>query len=126
MDIIISNTSGEPIYQQITDQVKKLIVMGEMPEGTLLPSIRQLAKDLRISVITTKRAYEDLEREGFIRTVPGKGSFVAPYNYEIIRENQLRIIEEKVRDIIKESKLSNLSLEELLEIIRLLYAEYQT
>jgi GntR family transcriptional regulator len=97
MDIIISNTSGEPIYQQITDQMKKLIITGEMQEGAILPSIRQLARNLRISRYYHQRAYEDLEREGFITTVPGKGSFVAPYNYEIIRESQLKMIEEKIR-----------------------------
>lgn len=125
MDILISNTSGEPIYQQITDQIKKLIVKGEIPEGAILPSIRQLAKDLRLSVITTKRAYEDLEREGFIATVPGKGSFVAPCNYEIIRENQLKIIEEKIKDVVRESKLANLTLDELIKVIRVIHAEEQ-
>ncbi|MGI6451426.1 MAG: GntR family transcriptional regulator [Desulfitobacteriia bacterium] len=123
MDIIISNVSGEPIYQQIIDQVKMLIISGEVAEGEALPSIRQLAKDLRISVITTKRAYEELEREGFIRSVPGKGSFVAPYNRELIRENQLKIIEEKLSAVIAESKKLNLSLEEVMEILRYLYLE---
>jgi GntR family transcriptional regulator len=123
MDIIISNVSGEPIYQQIIDQVKMLIISGEVAEGEALPSIRQLAKDLRISVITTKRAYEELEREGFIRSVPGKGSFVAPYDRELIRENQLKIIEEKLSAVIAESKKLNLSLEEVMEILRYLYLE---
>jgi GntR family transcriptional regulator len=123
MDIIISNTSGEPIYQQIIDQTKKLIVTGEMVDGEMLPSIRQLAKDLRISVITTKRAYDELDREGFIRSVPGKGSFVAPHNRELIRESQLRMIEAKLREVIKESKLLNLSLEEIFEILKYLDQE---
>jgi GntR family transcriptional regulator len=123
MDIIISNTSGEPIYQQIIDQTKKLIVTGEMVDGEMLPSIRQLAKDLRISVITTKRAYDELEREGFIRSVPGKGSFVAPHNRELIRESQLKMIEAKLREVIKESKLLNLSSEEIFEILKYLDKE---
>ena len=123
MDIIISNTSGEPIYQQIIDQTKKLIVTGEMVDGEMLPSIRQLAKDLRISVITTKRAYDELEREGFIRSVPGKGSFVAPHNRELIRESQLKMIEAKLREVIKESKLLNLSPEEIFEILKYLDQE---
>ncbi|HHV65082.1 MAG TPA: GntR family transcriptional regulator [Peptococcaceae bacterium] len=123
MDIIISNTSDEPIYQQIIDQVKKMIIAGEVAEGEALPSIRQLAKDLRISVITTKRAYEELEREGFIRSVQGKGSYVAPYNREIIRESRLKMIEEKLRAVIDESKTLNISLEEVIDILRYLYQE---
>lgn len=121
MNIIISNSSGEPIYQQIADQVKALILTGEMSEGELLPSIRQLAKDLRISVITTKRAYEELERDGFIQSVPGRGSFVAPQNREFVRENHLRKIEEKFLEIIAESRMIHLSLEELTGILKVLY-----
>lgn len=123
MDIILSSSSGEPIYQQIIDQVKRMIVTGVMAEGEMLPSIRQLAKDLRISVITTKRAYDDLEREGFIRSVPGKGSFVAPSNSEFIKENQRKLIEEKLTEVIRESRLLNLSLEEIWEILEFLYRE---
>src|SRR5699024_6859254 len=89
MDIIISNSGGVPIYDQITRQMKGLILRGELKEGEALPSMRLLAKELRISVITTKRAYEELEREGFINTVPGKGCFVAPQNPELAREDAL-------------------------------------
>ena len=121
MDIVISNTSGEPIYQQIVDQVKDLIVSEQMEEEEMLPSIRQLAKDLRISVITTKRAYEELEREGFIRSIPGKGSFVAPYNREQIMETRLKQIESKLADIIKESMLLGLSQDDLIGILVNLY-----
>ena len=94
MNIIISNTSGKPIYEQITSQIKNMIVSGELKAEDPLPSMRLLAKELRISLITTKRAYEDLEREGFIVTVVGKGSFVAGASLEIVKEEKLRIIEE--------------------------------
>ena len=94
MDIIISNSAGVPIYEQITQQMKGLILRGELKEGEALPSMRLLAKELRISVITTKRAYEELEREGFLTTVPGKGCFVAPRDLELVREDCLRRVEE--------------------------------
>ena len=94
MNIIISNASGKPIYDQIRDQLKSKIISGELKEGDALPSMRLLAKELRISVITTKRAYEELEREGFIISLTGKGSFVASKNTEFIREEQLRKIED--------------------------------
>ena len=93
MDIVISNASGKPIYEQITGQIKGMILSGVLLEGDALPSMRLLAKELRISVITTKRAYEELEQEGFIETVMGKGSFVAGRNMELIREEQLRLAE---------------------------------
>ena len=96
MDIILSNASGKPIYEQITDQVKEQIMAGALSAGDALPSMRLLAKELRISVITTKRAYEELERDGFLENVPGKGCFVAPQNRELLREAQLRKVEEKL------------------------------
>ena len=96
MDIIIRNSGGVPIYDQITRQMKGLILRGELKEGEALPSMRLLAKELRISVITTKRAYEELERDGFLENVPGKGCFVAPQNRELLREAQLRRVEEKL------------------------------
>ena len=92
MDIMISNSSGKPIYEQITSQIKNLIMTGELKAGDPLPSMRLLAKELRISVITTKRAYEDLERDGFITTMVGRGSFVSESNTEIMKEEQLRIV----------------------------------
>ena len=97
MDIIIRNTGQTPIYDQITRQIKGLILSGAIQEGEALPSMRALARDLRISVITTKRSYEELEREGFITTVPGKGCFVAPRNLELVRENALRQVEEHLQ-----------------------------
>lgn len=123
MNIIISNSSGEPIYEQIIKQIKKLIFIGELNEGDALPSIRNLAQELRISVITTKRAYEELENEGYIITMQGKGSFVAAQNKELLREKRLRIIEEKLGEAVKESRLINLSLEELIDILKILYSE---
>ena len=93
MDIIISNSSSSPIYEQITRQIKDQILQGELKAGDALPSMRMLAKELRISLITTKRAYEELERDGFIETVPGKGCFVSEKNTEFLREEQLRQVE---------------------------------
>lgn len=123
MNIIISNTSGEPIYEQIVKQIKKLIFSGELSESEALPSIRNLAQELRISVITTKRAYEELENEGYIVTMQGKGSFVAAQNKELLREKRLTLIEEKLGEAVKESKVINLSLEELIDILTILYSE---
>jgi len=123
MDIIISNASDKPIYEQITSQVKNMIINGMLQEGDALPSMRLLAKELRISVITTKRAYEDLERDGFIETVAGKGSFVAGKNVEFIKEEQLRIAEEYLQKAVHVAKSGGISLDELVEIITLLYRE---
>lgn len=123
MNIIISNSSGEPIYEQITNQVKSAIMKGELSEGELLPSIRLLAKELQISVITTKRAYEELEREGFIETVPGKGSYVSSQNKELLKEKRLKELESKLTEVITESKLIGLTLLELEEMLRLLFNE---
>ena len=123
MDIIISNSSGKPIYEQIADQVKEQIMAGALAAGDALPSIRALAKDLRISVITTKRAYEELERDGFLENVPGKGCFVAPQNRELLREAQLRRVEEKLTQAIEEARRGAVSLEELKEMLTELYQE---
>lgn len=123
MNIIISNSSGEPIYEQIIKQIKDEIIAGILEEGEALPSIRSLAQELRISVITTKRAYEELEREGYIDTLPGKGSFVRSQNKELLKEKRIKNIEEKLQEAIKESKIVGLSIEELKEIITLLYEE---
>ena len=119
MDIIISNSSGAPIYEQICSQIKGKIISGELKEGDALPSIRLLAKELRISVITTKRAYEELERDGFLVTYAGKGSFVAGENLDLIREEHLRQIEElfcRAKELADQSGLAN---EELYEMLRL-------
>ena len=123
MDIIISNSAGTPIYEQITQQMKGLILRGELREGEALPSMRLLAKELRISVITTKRAYEELEREGFINTVPGKGCFVAPQNPELAREDALRRAEEHLSQAVDIAKTAGLTLSELTETLNLLYGD---
>ena len=121
MDIIIHNSCGIPIYDQIVRQIKALILGGELKEGDALPSMRLLAKELRISVITTKRAYEDLERDGFIVTMTGKGSFVARKNVEFIREEQLRKVEACLQEAADLAKAGGISLEEVTEILCLLY-----
>jgi GntR family transcriptional regulator len=123
MDIVISNSSGKPIYEQITSQIKNLIITGQLKTGDMLPSMRLLAKELRISVITTKRAYEDLERDGFIESVTGKGSFVANKNAEFIKEEHLRIVEQHLQQAIDAARMSAMTLNELIEIITMLYKE---
>ena len=123
MDIILSNSSGKPIYEQITAQVKEQILSGALEAGDALPSMRLLARELRISVITTKRAYEELERDGFLENVPGKGCFVAAQNKELLRENQLRRVEEKLLEAIDEGRKGALSLEQLQEMLANLYQE---
>lgn len=123
MDIIIRNTGDAPIYDQITRQVKGLILRGELKEGESLPSMRLLAKELRISVITTKRAYEELEREGFITTVPGKGCFVAPQDPGLVREETRRRVEEHLSRAVDAAKEGGLPLSELTEALTILYGE---
>ena len=123
MDIIISNSSGKPIYEQITSQIKSMIISGELKEGDALPSMRLLAKELRISVITTKRAYDDLERDGFIESFTGRGSFVAQKNVEFIREEQLKAAEEHLKNAVCAAKSSGISRAELEEMLRILYEE---
>lgn len=113
MDIIISNASDKPIYDQIVSQMKALILTGELEEGQQLPSIRALAGDLRISVITTKRAYAELEAQGFIETVPGKGSFVAGGNLELLKEERLRRIEELLTQAVDEAHSANVDVHDL-------------
>ena len=123
MEIFISNTSDKPLYEQITAQIKNLILNGALKEGDALPSMRILAKELRISVITTKRAYEELEREGFIVTQSGKGSYVAARNVELIREENSRRIEQQLLTAVNLARLSEISLDEMIEILTLLYKE---
>ena len=120
MDIIISNASGKPIYEQITSQMKNLVLDGTLAEGTQLPSIRMLANDLKVSVITTKRAYADLEAQGFIETVPGKGSFVAGVNMELLREERLRRIEGLMAQAVDEAKAAGVSRDDLHDMLDLL------
>lgn len=123
MDIIISNSNGKPIYEQITGQIKNMIINGELSAGQPLPSMRLLAKELRISVITTKRAYEDLERDGFITTLVGKGSFVSETNTELVKEEQLKIIEEYLEKAAESARMSGIKLEELHDILDMIYKE---
>lgn len=123
MDIIISNGSEDPIYEQIAKQIKAMILKGVLQPGDMLPSIRGLAKDLQISVITTKRAYAELEKEGYVETVGGKGSFVAGQSKELLREQRLKIVEEKLAAAVTESKVLNISLKELQQMLELLYEE---
>ncbi len=123
MDIIISNSSEKPIYEQITSQIKNLIMNDTLQAGEALPSMRLLAKELRISVITTKRAYEELERDGFLEAVPGKGCFVARKNMEFIREEQLRLTEEALQKAVGIAKSSGITLDELKDTLSVLYGE---
>ena len=118
MDIIISNSSGVPIYEQIEEQIKSQIMTGELAAGDALPSMRMLAKDLKISVITTKRAFEELERDGFIESVVGKGSFVKGINSEIMRESMLRDIEDSLEKAADKAILGKISLDEMKEMLR--------
>ncbi|MEF9962586.1 MAG: GntR family transcriptional regulator [Erysipelotrichaceae bacterium] len=125
MDIIISNSSDKPLYEQITSQIKNLIMNGSLNAGDALPSMRLLAKECRISLITTKRAYEELEREGFIETISGRGSYVAHRNTELIKEAQVRLIEEKIQAAVDIAKSSGISKDEMKEILSLLYEEVE-
>ena len=121
MDIVISNASELPIYEQISSQIKALILNGTLKEGELLPSIRVIAKELKVSVITTKRAYADLERDGFIEVVQGRGSFVSSRNLDFIREEQLKNAELHLQKAVEIAQVGNISLEELTEMLSLIY-----
>lgn len=123
MTILIDNKSGAPIYEQIYTQIKNQIISGDLKEDEALPSIRNLAKDLRISVITTKRAYDELEREGFIYTLPAKGCFVARKNVELLREETLKQIENHMQKIVQLAAACKLSQEELLDLFRFILEE---
>ncbi|PWJ71045.1 GntR family transcriptional regulator [Ruminococcaceae bacterium R-25] len=125
MDIIISNTSGVPIYEQIEEQIKSQIMTGSLVAGEALPSMRVLAKELKISIITTKRAYEDLERDGFIESVTGKGSFVKAVNSDIVKENMMFEIQELLDKACDKAVIGKVTRDELKEMIDLLYDERQ-
>ncbi len=120
MKIIISNQSDSPIYRQITSQIKRDIISGDLKEGDKLPSIRKLAKELKISVITTKRAFDDLEKEGFVNSVQGKGNFVSYNNNEVIREEYILRVEKHLKKAVEYSKLAGLSINELIDILNVL------
>ena len=122
MNILISNSSPDPIYEQISKQIRAQIISGELREGDPLPSIRSLARELQISVITTKRAYEELEKEGFIDTVGGKGCFVAAQNEEFIREKKMKTVEEKLSDAVSDAKKMGVKEDELREMLSILYS----
>ncbi len=123
MQIIISDKSNVPIYEQITKQIKEGILSHALEADEMLPSIRQLAKELQISVITTKRAYEELENEGMIYSVPQKGFFVSPSKVEILKEKRLKLIEETAAKLISESRAAGLSLDEIQSMLELLWEE---
>ena len=118
MNILIDNKSGAPIYDQIYTQIKNQIISGQLTENEMLPSIRGLAKDLRISFVTTKRAYEELEKDGFIYTIQAKGCFVAPKNVELLREEKLKKIEDHIEKIVQLAASCNLSKEDILAMVR--------
>ena len=123
MDILISNSSGVPLYEQIEEQIKSQIITGDLREGDALPSMRILAKELKISIITTKRAYEDLERDGFIESVTGKGSFVKGINRDIVKENMMFAIQELLETAVDKAVMGKVTLDELQEMLKLLYEE---
>jgi GntR family transcriptional regulator len=123
MNVVISNSSQDPIYEQIAKQIKEQIIRGGLAPGDALPSIRNLARELRISVITTKRAYEELEKDGFIETVGGKGSFISGENKELLREKRLKMLEDKLGEIVSESRMLRISRDEIKEMLDLLYEE---
>lgn len=123
LEIILSNSSGKPIYEQITSQIKGMIMSNELKTGDPLPSMRGLAKSLHISVITAQHAYEDLQRDGFIETIAGKGTFVAAQNRDFLREEELRIAEEKLSEAADIAKQNGIPLSQLVNILTLLYKE---
>ncbi|MDD9149801.1 MULTISPECIES: GntR family transcriptional regulator [unclassified Sporolactobacillus] len=123
MRIIITNTSGKPIYEQIEEQIKEAIFSDEVKEGDALPSIRQLARELKISVITTTRAYTDLEQEGFIAIQQGRGCFVLPKDSELVREQLLRKIEESFGAAVKAGRIAKLSRQELMDMLQFIMEE---
>ena len=123
MNIIINNSSGVPIYEQIEEQIKSQIMTGDLVAGEALPSMRILAKDLKISIITTKRAYEDLERDGFIESVTGKGSFVKGINSDLIKENMMFAIQELLETAVDKAIIGKVSYDEMEEMLKLLYEE---
>lgn len=125
MDLLLSGSSGVPYYQQIVTQVKQLVVAGALEEGEMLPSIRQLARDLRVSVITTKRAYEELEQAGFLTAVAGKGFFVGAPDLTVLQEEHRIRAEELLRRGVGEARLGNLTLEQLQELMQFFYREDQ-
>ena len=125
MNIIITNSNDKPIFMQIKDAIKESIFLDTLKEGEILPSIRALAADLKISFLTVKRAYDELEKEGFIKTIPGKGSFISPKNVDLIREEKLKQIETYIEEIYKLAKISNITEAEIKELFQIIFEEEQ-
>ena len=123
MNIIITNSSGIPIFEQIENAIKEAIFSNELKEGEMLPSVRSLANDLKISFLTVKRAYDELEKAGFIKTVQGKGSYVSPKNLDLIKEEKLKEVQDYIEKIYEVSKLSNISTEEISELFKMIFEE---
>lgn len=123
MNIIISNSNNDPIYKQVKEQIKNAIITGELLVGDHLPSIRSLAKDLNISVITTSKAYDELEKDGYVKTIPSKGIYVSNKNKELIKEEQLQNIEKLLNTSIEIAKLSGITKEEITSIIDILWED---
>ncbi len=123
MNIIISNNSGIPIFEQIENAIKQAIFSNELKEEDMLPSVRSLANDLKISFLTVKRAYDELEQAGFIKTIPGKGSYVAPKNMDLIKEEKLKEIQDYIEKIYNISKMVNISEEEIKELFKIIFEE---
>ncbi len=123
MNIIITNSSGLPIFEQIENSIKEAIFSNELKEGEMLPSVRSLANDLKISFLTVKRAYDELEKAGFIKTVQGKGSYVSPKNLDLIKEEKLKEIQGYIEKIYEVSKISNISKEEVIELFKMIFEE---
>ena len=123
MNIIITNSSSIPIFEQIENAIKEAIFSNELKEGEMLPSVRSLANDLKISFLTVKRAYDELEKAGFIKTVQGKGSYVSPKNLDLIKEEKLKEVQDYIEKIYEVSKLSNISKEEISELFKMIFEE---
>lgn len=123
MNIIITNSSGLPIFEQIENAIKEAIFSNELKEGEMLPSVRSLANELKISFLTVKRAYDELEKAGFIKTVQGKGSYVSPKNLDLIKEEKLKEVQDYIEKIYEVSKLSNISKEEISELFKMIFEE---
>lgn len=123
MEIYIVSDSSLPLYEQITNQIKEQILQGKIEQGSLLPSIRMMAKELKVSIITVKRAYEDLEQEGYVHTVPGKGTYISMENKERLRELRISQIEEQIEELVSVAKSIDMSLEEIQERVRIFYEE---
>ncbi len=123
MKILITNSSRDPIYEQISKQIRSQIIAGDMKEGDPLPSIRNLAREIQVSIITTKKAYETLEREGYLDTVTGRGTYVAAQNKELLQEIKMKILEDRIGEAVSDAKLFGVTLDELNEMLNLLYEE---